>query len=160
MNTLTLTLLSVLAIVVCWAYVKSQTWQDKARLTVALVLAPISFATIFYAKSFWNYLFLELPELGYRVGLITHSLFLFLVVYGTVVSFAAWLKGGFCNLNNPSEKGLRKNLASGLAVALAFWILIGITGVERGAMAGLLIGLSLSLISGSVDEFKEPEPGY
>lgn len=160
MNALTITILSILALLICWGYTKSKSWQDVARLTLALVLAPISFATIFYAKSFWNYLFLELPELGYRVGLIIHSLFLFLTVYCTALSFAAWEKDGFCNLNDPLEKGLRNNLVNGLFVALAFWVLVGTIGVEYGAIAGLVIGLSLPLISGCVDEFKEPEPGY
>jgi hypothetical protein len=136
--------------ILCWIYIKkSPTWEDKARLTLALAFIPIIASSIWFIKKSWDHSELTNLEI---IPLLVAMYFLISIFF---VLFASWKKGGYDNLKKISEFGLIAwligGLVSGLAGGSLVGFVLGLTGeMISGLVFGLILGLSYGLIFGLI----------
>lgn len=141
----------ILAIYIARVYANSPTWGDKRRLTIFFVLVLASTFYLYATKQFWIQASLKSTTEINTVNTLYSFAFTYFLMSLTLISFAAYEKGGFFNLNGYSERGLISWLICGLIIGPIGWSIIGLT---HGLITMSIIWLILGLIIGWKAEFK------
>lgn len=149
MKTLIFVLAAFLIIIMIRAYSKSSTWKNKAELTLALALVPVSVGAVFVTKEFWRFLASIDSSPIYQLGIIPVFFLVALLISCTFIALAAWKKGGIRKLKRASETGLISNLIIASNIGLFGGLVIGLI---VGSILGLTYELISGVVGGSVDE--------
>lgn len=151
-STLLITLVVIIAIGL--AYIVSKTWQDKARLTLALAILPAYEGLSFYSKDIWDSLFSKNPIIEYGFGAALDLILLLFAILFTIVSIVAWKKDGFSNLNRHPKDGILSGCVNGLKWGSMVLLLLGaIFGFKIGLEITLMFIFCYVVITGGINEF-------
>lgn len=114
-----------LSLLLLRAYGKSKKWQDKARLTLAILFISIPAGAVLFTNGFWHFIVLSDPETIYRLGIIPFLIGIHILAATSLVLFVSWGREGLRNLNTHKEGGLIRELSNGLILGLIGVLVLG-----------------------------------
>lgn len=109
---------AILSVLVTWSYMKSPTWEDKGRLSMAIVLILCSAGLIWFTYGFWNVIQVT-PTVIWRLMVIPLIAAIFIYVSISILLLIAWANGGMENINGYKKGGLMRTLTDGFVFGLA-----------------------------------------
>lgn len=148
---------AALVIIVIKAYMQSESWQDKIRLTITLTIAVFFISLVLFTKNTWEHSTMASSNVIYQFAIMPLLILDYLVGSILLISFMSYKKGGLNNVTKPSENGLIYGFG---IFALIFWLTFGsisklIYESAEFLVFGLAAWLTLGLIIGVIITWKE-----
>ena len=102
-------------IMITIGYTRSKTWRDALRFSLVLILIVASAGLVFFIIGCWK---IEYVNEIYRSQILPLPLMEYCLIGSVAISFSAWKKSRFKNLEKIEDRGFIFWLISGLIFGL------------------------------------------